>query len=177
MKDEKGQPVRFGSVGGGGRYDGLVERFTGQKVPATGFSIGVSRLQAALAALNKGADAAPTGPVVVTVMEKEHLADYQKLVQTLRDANIPAELYLGNPKKFGKQLEYADKRGSPCVVIQGSDERAKGEVTLKDLIEGAKAAAAIADNKEWKETRAAQVSVPVKDLVSEVKKILARHGR
>jgi histidyl-tRNA synthetase len=176
-KDEKDQPVRFGSVGGGGRYDGLVERFTGQKVPATGFSIGVSRLQAALAVLNKNDVAAPTGPVVVTVMEKEHLADYQKLVQALRDAKIPAELYLGNPKKFGKQLEYADKRGSPCVVIQGSDERAKGEVLLKDMIEGAKAAAAIADNKEWKETRAAQVSVPVNDLVSKVREILARHGR
>ncbi len=176
VKDEKGNPVRFGSVGGGGRYDGLVERFTGQKVPATGFSIGVSRLQAALHLLGS-AETAAHGPVVVTVMEKDHLADYQKLVQTLRDANIPAELYLGNPKKFGKQLEYADKRGSPCVVIQGSDERAKGEVLLKDMIEGAKAAAAISDNKEWKEARPAQVSVDEKNLVSEVKAILARHGR
>ena len=157
VKDEKGNPVRFGSVGGGGRYDGLVERFTGQKVPATGFSIGVSRLQAALALLGS-AETAAHGPVVVTVMEKERLADYQKLVQTLRNADIPAELYLGNPKKFGKQLEYADKRGSPCVVIQGSDERAKGELLLKDMIEGAKAAAAISDNKEWKEARPAQVS-------------------
>ncbi|MEE9547261.1 MAG: His/Gly/Thr/Pro-type tRNA ligase C-terminal domain-containing protein, partial [Hyphomicrobium sp.] len=97
------------------------------------------------------------------------------LVQALRSNGIRAELYLGNPKKFGKQLEYADKRGSPCVVIQGSDEREKGEVTLKDLVEGAKAAAAIKDNKEWKETRPAQVSVKESDLVSEVRKILARH--
>ena len=96
--------------------------------------------------------------------------------QTLRSANIRAELYLGNPKKFGKQLEYADKRGSPCVVIQGSDEREAGEVTLKDLIEGAKAAEAIKDHEEWKEARPAQVSVKEKDLVDEVKKILARHG-
>ncbi len=118
VKDEKGNPVRFGSVGGGGRYDGLVERFTGQKVPATGFSIGVSRLQAALHALGQ-VDTTPAGPVIVTVMEKERIADYQKLVQALRNADIRAELYLGNPKKFGKQLEYADKRGSPCVVIQG----------------------------------------------------------
>jgi histidyl-tRNA synthetase len=108
-------------------------------------------------------------------MEKERIADYQKFVQMLRTNGIRAELYLGNPKKFGKQLEYADKRGSPCVVIQGSDEREKGEVTLKDLIEGAKAAAAIKDNKEWKETRPAQVSVKESDLVSEVRKILARH--
>ena len=155
VKDEKGNPVRFGSVGGGGRYDDLVARFTGQKVPATGFSIGVSRLQAALAHLNKDKAPAADGPVVVTVMEKDRIADYQKLVQTLRNAGIRAELYLGNPKKFGKQLEYADKRGSPCVVIQGSNERDANppQVILKDMIEGAKAAAAIADNKEWKETR------------------------
>jgi histidyl-tRNA synthetase len=176
VKDEKGNPVRFGSVGGGGRYDDLVARFTGQKVPATGFSIGVSRLQAALAALGQ-VDQAASGPVVVTVMEKERIADYQKLVQTLRSADIRAELYLGNPKKFGKQLEYADRRGSPCVVIQGSEERAKGEVTLKDLIEGAKAAAKIEGHEEWKEARPAQVSVKEKDLVKEVKKILARHQR
>ncbi len=176
VKDEKGHPVRFGSVGGGGRYDGLVERFTGQKVPATGFSIGVSRLQAALHALGQ-VDTSASGPVIVTVMEKERIADYQKMVQALREADIRAELYLGNPKKFGKQLEYADKRGSPCVIIQGSDEREKGEVTLKDLIEGAKAAASIEGHEEWKETRPAQVSVKEKDLVKEVRKILARHGR
>ena len=176
VKDEKGNPVRFGSVGGGGRYDDLVARFNGQKVPATGFSIGVSRLQAALNALNAGTTKPAEGPVVVTVMEKERIADYQKMVQTLRAANIRAELYLGNPKKFGKQLEYADKRGSPCVVIQGPDERAAGKVTLKDLIEGAKAAAAIKGNKEWKEGRPAQVTVDEKDLVAEVKKILACHG-
>jgi len=177
VKDEKGNPVRFGSVGGGGRYDDLVARFTGQKVPATGFSIGVSRLQAALAHLKDKAPAAE-GPVIVTVMEKDRIADYQKLVQTLRNAGIRAELYLGNPKKFGKQLEYADKRGSPCVVIQGSNERDANppHVILKDMIEGARAAAAIADNKEWKETRPAQVSIKEADLVAEVRKILARHA-
>ncbi|MGZ5890653.1 MAG: ATP phosphoribosyltransferase regulatory subunit, partial [Hyphomicrobium sp.] len=178
VKDEKGHPVRFGSVGGGGRYDDLVARFTGQKVPATGFSIGVSRLRAALAHLNKDKAPAAEGPVIVTVMEKDRIADYQKLVQTLRNAGIRAELYLGNPKKFGKQLEYADKRRSPCVVIQGSNERDANppQVILKDMIEGAKAAAAIADNKEWKETRPAQVSVKEADLVAEVRKILARHA-
>jgi histidyl-tRNA synthetase len=172
--DEKGNPVRFGSVGGGGRYDDLVARFTGQKVPATGFSIGVSRLQAALNLIGR-APAPTLGPVVVTVMDKDQIASYQKLVQTLREADIRAELYLGNPKKFGRQLEYADKRGSPLVVIQGSTEREAGEVILKDLIEGAKAAAAIKDNKEWKEARPAQISVPVAELVQHVREILARH--
>src|SRR5262249_47253699 len=125
--------------------------------------------------LNKDKADAAAGPVIVTVMEKDRIADYQKLVQTLRNANIRAELYLGNPKKFGKQLEYADKRGSACVVIQGSDEKAKGEGLLKDMIEGAKAAAAIADNKEWKKTRPAQVSAKEPALVAEVKNLLARH--
>ncbi|MBI1651109.1 histidine--tRNA ligase [Hyphomicrobium sulfonivorans] len=176
VKDEKGNPVRFGSVGGGGRYDDLVARFTGQKVPATGFSIGVSRLQAALAVLNRDSPPPADGPVIVTVMEKERIADYQKMVHTLRAAGIRAELYLGNPKKFGKQLEYADKRGSPCVVIQGSDERDAGKVTLKDLIEGAKAAEAIKDHEEWKEQRPAQVTVDAADLVAEVQAIIARHS-
>ncbi|WP_072396112.1 histidine--tRNA ligase [Hyphomicrobium sp. CS1GBMeth3] len=173
-KDEKGNPVRFGSVGGGGRYDDLVARFTGQKVPATGFSVGVSRLQAALNLIGRAPKPAP-GPVVVTVMDRDRIPDYQKLVQTLREADIRAELYLGNPKKFGRQLEYADKRGAPIAVIQGTNEREAGEVILKDLIEGAKAAAAITDNKEWKEARPAQVSVKEADLVVEVRKILARH--
>jgi len=176
VKDEKGNPVRFGSVGGGGRYDDLVARFTGQKVPATGFSIGVSRLQAALNALHKDKPGTADGPVIVTVMEKERIADYQRMVRELRSAGIRAELYLGNPKKFGKQLEYADRRGSPCVVIQGSDERDAGKVTLKDLIEGAKAAAAIKDHGEWKEQRPAQVTVDAADLVAEVKAIIARHS-
>ena len=179
VKDDKGNPVRFGSVGGGGRYDGLVERFLGQKVPATGFSIGVSRLQAALNLLNaaQGTTSAPLGPVVVLVMDKGELPRYQKFVQMLRNADPPirAEMYLGT-SGMKAQMKYADKRGAPCVIIQGSDERERGEVQLKDLIEGAKAAQAIADNKEWKEARPAQVSVKEADLVSAVREIVARHG-
>jgi histidyl-tRNA synthetase len=172
--NEDGQTVRFGSVGGGGRYDGLVERFLGQKVPATGFSIGVSRLQAALAAINKDKPAASEGPVVVLVMEKDRLADYQKMAQSLRAAGIRAEMYLGTAG-MKAQMKYADKRGAPCVVIQGGDERAKGEVQIKDLIEGAKAAASIKDSKEWREGRPAQVSVPEANLVTAVRDLLARH--
>src|SRR5262249_35005069 len=148
-------PVRFGSVGGGGRYDGLVGRFRGEDVPATGFSIGVSRLQAALTALGKIDSTAASGPVVVTVFDKDRLPDYQRMVSRLRDAGIRAELYLGQGR-MGPQLKYADKRRAPCVVIQGGDEKARGEVQIKDLIEGAKAAAAIASNQEWRESRPAQ---------------------
>lgn len=176
-KDEKGNPVRFGSVGGGGRYDGLVARFRGEPVPATGFSIGVSRLLAALQTLGKVGAEAEHGPVVVTVFDKDRVADYQRMVKTLRDAGIRSELYLGNPKNLGNQLKYADRRSSPCAVIQGGDEKAKGEVQIKDLIEGAKAAAAIATNKEWREDRSAQFSVPEADLVKAVREVLARHGK
>jgi histidyl-tRNA synthetase len=174
-KDEKGRPVRFGSVGGGGRYDGLVSRFRGEVVPATGFSIGVSRLQAALTMLGKLDTKPDFGPVVVTVFDRDRVADYQKMVAVLRQANIRAELYLGNPKNMGNQLKYADRRNSPCVIIQGSDEKARGEVQIKDLIEGAKAAAAIASNQEWRETRPAQVSCREDELVAKVREVLARH--
>jgi histidyl-tRNA synthetase len=173
VKGDDGRPVRFGSVGGGGRYDNLVARFTGEKVPATGFSIGVSRLQAALSQIGAKRQAA-LGPVVVLVMDKGEIASYQKMTQTLRNAGIRAEMYLGS-SGMKAQMKYADKRNAPCAIIQGSDERAKGEVTIKDLIEGAKAAAAIKDNKEWKAARPAQFSVPEANLVTEVEKLIARH--
>ena len=172
-----GNPVRFGSVGGGGRYDGLVARFRGEPVPATGFSIGVSRLLAALQTLGKAPADSGFGPVVVTVFDKDRVNDYQRMVKELRDAGIRAELYLGNPKNLGNQLKYADRRNAPCVVIQGGDEKAKGEVQVKDLVEGAKAAAAIATNKEWREDRSAQFSVKEADLVKAVREVLARHGK
>jgi histidyl-tRNA synthetase len=174
-RDEKGRPVRFGSVGGGGRYDGLVSRFRGEPVPATGFSIGVSRLQAALTMLGKLDTTSEFGPVVVTVFDRDRVADYQKMVAALRAAKIRAELYLGNPKNMGNQLKYADKRNSPCVIIQGSDEKARGEVQIKDLIDGAKAAAAIASNQEWRETRPAQFSCREDEIVAKVREVLARH--
>ncbi len=170
--------VRFGSVGGGGRYDGLVGRFRHENVPATGFSIGVSRLRAALRAvagpLAIEAEDKIFGPVVVTVFDRTRIADYQKMVATLRSANIRAELYLGSGK-MGPQLKYADKRGSPCVIIQGGDEKALSQVQIKDLIEGAKAAAAIASNQEWRESRPAQFAVAEDKLVEAVREVLARH--
>lgn len=176
VKNEDGQTMRFGSVGGGGRYDGLVERFTGTKVPATGFSMGVSRLQAALAALNKDKPAVSDGPVVVLVIDKGELPRYQKMAQALRQAGIRAEMYLGT-SGMKAQMKYADKRGSPCVVIQGGDEinQPTPMVQIKDLIEGAKAAETIKDSKEWREGRPAQVSVPEAQLVEAVRSVLARH--
>ena len=168
--DEKGRKRQFGSVAGGGRYDDLVKRFTGQAVPATGVSIGVDRLLAALAAKGRGA-AQDAGPVVVTVMDRDRMADYMAMVADLRAAGIRAEVYLGNPKQFGNQMKYADKRRSPIAVIQGGDELAKGTVVLKDLILGAQIAQS-ATLQEWKD-RPAQVEVARADLVIAVQKMLA----
>ncbi|GAB1715339.1 MAG: histidyl-tRNA synthetase [Nitrobacter sp.] len=174
-KDEKGRPVRFGSVGGGGRYDGLVSRFRGEPVPATGFSIGVSRLQAALTMLGKLDTRPQAGPVVVTVFGGD-IAGYQKMVSDLRNAGIRAELYLGNPKhSLGQQMKYADKRHSPCAIIQGSDEKANGKVQIKDLIAGA-GLTSIEDRTEYLKKQAeAQIEVGESDLVAEVRKILDKH--
>jgi len=172
IKDEKGRPRQFGSVAGGGRYDDLVKRFTGQEVPATGVSIGVDRLLAALRAKGR-IDGTTQGPVIVTVMDRDRMADYQAMAATLRQAGIRAEVYLGNPKNFGNQLKYADKRASPVAVIQGSDEAARGVVQLKDLILGAKLAQE-ATLEEWK-SQPAQVEVPLDDLVAQVTALLDRH--
>jgi histidyl-tRNA synthetase len=168
---------RFGSVGGGGRYDGLVSRFRGEPVPATGFSIGVSRLAAALEYLGKLDTKPEAGPVVVTVFDKDRLADYQSMVAKLRAAKIRAELYLGNPRNLGNQLKYADKRNAPCVVIQGGDEKAKGEVTIKDLIVGAELAKLEKGREEHLQKQAqAQRAVPEAKLVDAVREVLVRHG-
>jgi len=176
-KDEKGRPVRFGSVGGGGRYDGLVSRFRGEPVPATGFSIGVSRLQAALTLLGKIDTTPEFGPVVVVVMDRSEIAQYQKFVATLRSAGIRAEMYLGNPKNnLGVQFKYADRRNSPCVVIQGGDEKARGEVQIKDLIIGAEIAGASGDRDDYLQKQAeAQFACKESELVEAVRKVLARH--
>lgn len=174
VKSDDGQVMRFGSVGGGGRYDDLVARFTGQRVPATGFSLGVSRLQSALLALGTDNAADVLGPVVVLVMDREEQGRYQMMVQELRAAGVRAEMYVGT-SGMKAQMKYADKRGAPCVVIQGGDERAQGEVQIKDLIEGARLSQDISDSKEWREARPAQFSVPEAELVGAVRDVLARH--
>ncbi|MEL6293030.1 MAG: histidine--tRNA ligase [Pseudomonadota bacterium] len=171
VQNEKGQTVQFGSVAGGGRYDDLVKRFTGQEVPATGISIGVDRLLAALRAKGRISDEAQ-GPVVVTVMDRDRMADYQAMVSELRNAGIRAEVYLGNPKNFGNQLKYADKRHSPIAIIEGADEKAKGIVQVKDLILGAKIAET-ASLEEWKD-RPSQFEVPRDQMVAKVRELLEK---
>ena len=170
--DEKGRKRQFGSVAGGGRYDDLVKRFTGQEVPATGVSIGVDRLLAALREKGRiGGQAA--GPVVVTVMDRDRMSDYQTMVAELRNAGIRAEVYLGNPKNFGNQMKYADNRNAPVAVIQGGDELEKNVVQLKDLALGARLAKEIETPEEWK-AQPAQIEVPRQELVAAVRAMIAR---
>ena len=168
--DEKGRERQFGSVSGGGRYDDLVRRFTGQTVPATGVSIGVDRLLAALK--EKGRiQASGLGPVVVTVMDRDRISDYQEIVTELRNAGIRAEVYLGNPKNFGNQLKYADIRSSPAAVIEGTEEREIGMVQIKDLILGKKLSEE-ATLEEWKD-RPSQFTVRREELVQKIREILS----
>jgi histidyl-tRNA synthetase len=188
-EDDDHKPIRYGSVGGGGRYDGLVSRFRAEPVPATGFSIGISRLQAVLQLIGELDVKKEFGPVVVTVLDRDRIADYQKMVAVLRnspiDPNKPsgprirAELYLGNPKNMGNQLKYADRRNSPCVIIQGGDEKARGDVVIKDLIMGTEAAlfhgAVGTSRADYLEERPAQFSCKEEELVAKVREVLARH--
>ena len=172
ISDDKGRKRQFGSVAGGGRYDDLVKRFTGQEVPATGVSIGVDRLLAALREKGR-VNTKAKGPVVVTVMDRDRLGDYQAMVSELRDAGVRAELYLGNPKSFGNQLKYADKRESPVAVIEGGNEKEKGVLQIKDLALGARLASEIETSEEWK-GQPAQKEIARGDLVAEVKAMIAR---
>ena len=174
ITDDRGQTIRLGSVVSGGRYDGLVERFTGEPVPATGVSVGVSRLLFGLQCLGMFKGDAVQGPVVVLVFDKDRLADYQRMAQTLRQAGIRAELYLG-ASGMKAQMKYADRRGAPCVIIQGGDEKERGEVQIKDLVLGA-GLSKIEDRDEYKKRQAeAQFAIPEADLVEEVRKVLDRH--
>jgi histidyl-tRNA synthetase len=176
IKGDDGRPVRFGSVGGGGRYDDLVERFLGKKVPATGVSIGVSRLAAALEMRGLLSANDAIGPVVVLVLDRDQLPRYQAMVSEMRGGGIRAELYLGQ-SGMRAQLKYADKRAAPVVVIEGGDERAKGEVTLKDMALGAELSGEIKSRTEWAKGGASQISVKREELTGRVREILARNSR
>ncbi|MBA9083326.1 MULTISPECIES: histidine--tRNA ligase [Bartonella] len=171
--DNYGQRIIFGSIGGGGRYDGLVARFRNDNVPATGFSLGLSRLMVALRSYGKLHLEEKTGPVVVLVMDQEpgSVARYQNMVKQLRNAGIRSEVYLGE-SGIKAQMKYADRRRAPCVVIQGSQERQYREVQIKDLVEGARLANEIEDNQTWRESRPAQITVKEDQMVEEVKAIL-----
>lgn len=168
----------FGSVFGGGRYDGLVERFLGRKIPAVGASIGVDRLLAAMQKLNLIEHAPATALVLVTVMDWSRLGDYQKLTREIRQSGINAELYLGEEKSLGKQLQYANRQEIPIAVIIGSDEFARGEVTIKNLklggqLQDKKKTASGKERDEWlKLSRSVQLAVPRGQCIAQIRAML-----
>ncbi len=175
IMDENGARRQFGSVFGGGRYDGLVERFTGQKMPATGASIGVDRLLAALSVLGKIGIEPTTAPVLVTRLDKNLTREYQRIVAELRSAEINAELYVGT-QGIGKQFKYASDTGKIAAVVVGSDELTAGQVSIKDLCLGDELAKEVGpDRKQWLEQQPAQLTVPRKEMIVTVEKILARY--
>jgi len=171
ITDEKGRVRRFGSVAGGGRYDDLVERFLGRKVPATGAALGVDRLLAALEELERGREKPWEGPVLVTVMDRDRLPEYVKIARELRAAGIAAEVYTGK-KGVGQQLKYADRRRLPAVVIAGEDEFAAGTVSIKDLARGRVLAEQVDDRDTWRRERPAQVTVPRERMIDTIRGIL-----
>lgn len=173
VPNERGETVVFGSIGGGGRYDGLVGRFRGEETPATGFSIGVSRLESALKALGKLDYEEAVGPVVVLIMDRSQIGDAQRTVAALRYAGISAEMYLG-AGGMKAQMKYADRRNAPCVIIQGEEERARGVVQIKDLALGKELARATASHDAWREERPGQYEVAKANVVSSVKELLER---
>ncbi|MEE9272126.1 MAG: histidine--tRNA ligase [Robiginitomaculum sp.] len=170
ITDKKGRSVRLGSVGGGGRYDDLVSRFRGQAVPATGYSFGVSRFASALSRMGL-VENKDTAPVLICVFDKELMGEYFQMAAELRAAGVRTECFIGGGN-VGKQLKYADSRGVKLAVLMGSDEKDRGEVTIKDLVLGAEKAKTIKDNKEWRESRPAQKIAPREKLVETIKKML-----
>ncbi|MCH7690321.1 MAG: histidine--tRNA ligase [candidate division Zixibacteria bacterium] len=159
----------FGSVFAGGRYDNLVSRFTGQKIPGTGASIGVDRLLAALLELKALKLEQSISKVLVTVMDPERLPDYLKMLYQIREAGIPSEIYVGDSKNITKQVKYADKVGIPYVVIAGSDEFASNQVTIKNLKAGQEKSKATSDREEWLKGEEIQVTIAADKMVEYLK--------
>ena len=159
----------FGSVFSGGRYDNLVERFSSQSMPATGSSIGIDRLLASLIQLKAIDLVESTSKVLVTTMDRERLPDYLKMLREIRDAGIPAEIFVGDTKNLTKQVKYGDKLGIAFAVIAGSDEFDNNRVTVKNLAAGARVAHDTSDREEWLKAEGFQETIPRDQLVQYLK--------
>jgi histidyl-tRNA synthetase len=163
---------KFGSVGGGGRYDNLITRLKGVRVPSTGISVGVSRLCTALKHLNKQNINSENLAVVVLVMDKEKRSDYYQIASQLRAKGISSECYVGDGG-MKAQLKYADKRKARIALILGEDEEASSSITIKDLMTGKEASGNISNNEEWRSGKVSQRTIPKETLVDEIKKMLS----
>lgn len=169
VQNDGGEDVVFGSVAGGGRYDDLVARFTGQPVPATGISIGVSRLLTALTQRGLTGEIKP----LIVVLTMDDVARSFATARELRGAGFRAEAYVGT-KKFGDQLKYADKRGARLAIIEGADERTNNRITIKNLVAGSQLSKSIESRAEYLGARQAQETVARGDLVAKVREMLER---
>ena len=125
-----------GSVGGGGRYDDLIGRFTNEKIPATGFSFGFDRFIEAADETGFLPKYEPSTCVLITIFNEELLKESLTLISKLRARGIAAEIAQDPTEKLDKQLKYADSKGIPYVVILGPQEMKEGAVTLKSLRTG-----------------------------------------
>jgi len=163
---------QFGSVFGGGRYDNLVTRFLGERIPAVGASCGVDRLLAALEFLGKTGTRKATARVLVTQMDRALVDDYLQVTWELRRAGIPTELYVGTAKRLGKQLEYADAYDIPLAILIGTNEKEQGIVTVKDMAAGREKAKALADRGEWLAERPGQMTIARTELVNGIRELL-----
>ena len=167
VKNNKGQEIEFGSVGGGGRYDDLVKRFNNQDCPSTGISVGLDRLIYAILQKNK-IKAEKKNPVLICVFDEKYMDFYVKILNMLRSANISAEIYSGS-SNIKSQFKYADKRGCDFVILCGDDEVSKNVVTIKNLNVGKQMSANIKDRSEWKQSTEAQKTVAFDQLLNEIK--------
>ena len=175
VKNQKGQEVEFGSVGGGGRYDDLVSRFTNNIAPATGVSIGLDRLLVGVQQRDNfwknNKEIENTGPVVICLFEADKGATYNTILTELRSAGIKSEIYSGDGN-IKAQMKYADKRNSPAVILYGENESKSGTVTIKNLRAGKESSKKIKTREDWKSNKSAQVTVKLENLIDEIKKIL-----
>tara|TARA_B100000700_G_scaffold252068_1_gene283392 strand:+ start:4965 stop:6452 length:1488 start_codon:yes stop_codon:yes gene_type:complete len=163
----------FGSVGGGGRYDNLVKRLKGVKVPATGISIGVSRLLTAVKTLTEESDNKNQVEAVVLLMDQNKKSFYFKIALELRSKGIVTDLYMGT-SNMKAQLKYADKRNARVAIIIGEDEEANNSVTIKDLYKGKEASKDISDNEEWRTGKSSQITVPLSKMADSIIKIVKK---
>ena len=163
----------YGSIFSGGRYDNLVDRFLNRSIPATGSSIGLDRLLAALIELKALKLVDATSQVLVTVMDRDHLPDYLAILSKLREAGIPSEIFSGDTRNLTKQIKYGDKVGIPLAVIVGSDEFEAKTVTVKNLAGGREKARKTADRKEWLKAEEIQETIRIDQLLEYLRRQLA----
>ena len=170
---KKDMPI-IGSVGGGGRYDKLISRFRKDQVGASGFSFGISRLCTVMQMMDFEILGESYGPILILNMDKDFEYSYYQMAQELRASGIKTEVYLGSAG-MKAQMKYADKKNSPLVIIEGTVEREKGIVTIKNLIKGKEVSATIESRDNWIKNNEIQFEVNRSDAIKKILQILKKN--